>query len=80
MGLAALTAVPVIYLAAYTTLSRFKVGLPAGLPGASRPLYIVGAMGAAAAALMGGFLTAVCVVDPLELPATVWPRPSSPLR
>ena len=25
-------------------------------------------MGAAAAALMGGFLTAVCVVDPLELP------------
>ena len=68
MGIAALTAVPAIYLAAYTTLSKFKVGLPAGLPGASRPLYIVGAMGAAAAALLGGFLTAVCVVDPLELP------------
>ena len=68
MGLAALTAVPAIYLAAYTTLSKCGVGFAAGLPEASRPLYIVGAMGAAAAALMGGFLTAVCVVDPLELP------------
>ena len=67
MGLAALTAVPAIYLAAYTTLSKFKVGLPAGLPGASRSLYIVGAVSAASAALIGGFLTAVCVVDPLEI-------------
>ena len=68
MGLAALSVVQAVYLAVYTTLSKFDVGLPSGLPEASRALYIVGAVSAASVALMGGFLTAVCVVDPLEVP------------
>lgn len=68
MGLAALSVVPAVYLAAYTTLSKYRVGFAAGLPEASRPLYIAGAAGAAAAALIGGFLTALCVVDPLDIP------------
>ena len=68
MGLAALAAVPTVYLAAYTTLRRFEVSFAYGLPEVSRPLYIVGAVGAASAALVGGFFTAFCLIDPMDLP------------
>ena len=66
MGLAASTVIPGIYLAIYTTASKYEVDLPDALVSASPAIYSLGVAGAVAAMVLGVFFTALCMVDPFS--------------